>query len=202
MLAAVACSDSLRAHHSGRLYDPSPIWIEGTVVRFENIDPHTITTLEARSADGPVRRWSVEGPGQSQFKRMGIDMDVPAVGDVLQFCAFPYRSIPELTRLYPGVDFSGLRASAHLDGSSPQSVGGHVMVTPNGEKRLWEPHGLIGECIRSSEEERQSWIDFVNSNLRVWQNWCQQMENAHTRSTASLMELVEEVNSLIDDPCE
>jgi len=45
-IAALACAGSAEAHHSGSMYEPTPVWIKGTVVRFEGINPHTITTLE------------------------------------------------------------------------------------------------------------------------------------------------------------
>jgi Family of unknown function (DUF6152) len=199
--AALTCAGSLQAHHSGSMYDPTPLWVKGTVVRFEGIDPHTITTLEERSADGQLRRWAVEGPGQSQLDPE-ISMDIPKVGDLVEFCAFPYKSAEELSRIFPGVDFSVRRSSPDADGSSPQFVWGHVMVKSDGGKRLWNPHGIIGECIRSSDDQRQSWLDFLNSNSRARDGWCQQRRYAYIQSTASLRELVEEINGSIDDPCE
>jgi hypothetical protein len=53
------------------------VWIQGTVVRFEHKNPHTIITLEDRSEDGQVREWSVEGPGQSRLDRFGIGANSP-----------------------------------------------------------------------------------------------------------------------------
>jgi len=201
-IAALVCAGSVLAHHSGSMYDPTPIWVDGTVIRFEGVDPHTITTLEEQSADGRVRRWAVEGPGQSQLDRMGIGMDVPKVGDVIEFCAFPYKPAAELSRIFPEADFSGWRSFLDTADSSPQFVWGHVMVIPDGEKRLWNPHGVTSECIRSSDDQRQSWLDFLNSNTRVRQEWCQQRGYTHIESTASLREFVEEINRLIDNPCE
>ena len=184
------------------MYDTIPIWVEGTVIGFERVNPHTITTLEERGADGQVRRWAVEGPGPSQLDRMDIGMGVPKVGDIIRFCAFPYRAAEELSRMFPGADFSVRRSSPDSGRSSPRFVAGHVMVTSDGEKRLWEPHGVISECIRSSDDQRQSWLDFLNSSRRVRQVWCEQRAYTHVQSTASLAELVEEINSLTDDPCE
>lgn len=200
-MAALACAGSLQAHHSGSMYAATPVWLKGTVVRFEGINPHTITTVEERSADGQVRRWGVEGPGQFQLARLGLDTDVPKVGDVIEFCAFPYKSAEELSRLFPGADFAARRSSRDTDGSSPQFVAGHVMVTPDGVKRLWNPHGVLSECIRSSDDQRQSWLDFLNSSRNAREAWCDQRGYAHVQSSASLTELVEEVNSLLDRPC-
>ena len=201
-LAALACTNSLRAHHSGYMYDTTPIWVKGTVVRFEHINPHTIITLEDRSEDGQVRRWAVEGPAQAELDRTGIGMDVPKVGDAIQFCAFPYRSVAELSRIWPGVDFSVRRFAQAADGSSPQFVAGHVMVMPDGEKRLWLPHGLISECIRSSDDQRQSWLDFLNSTPRARQAWCEQRRRASVQSNASSKAFVDEINSFMANPCE
>lgn len=201
-IVALTCGGSLQAHHSGSMYQPTPLWVTGTVVRFDNINPHTIATLEQRGADGQVRRWAVEGPGQSQLDRMGIAMEAPKVGDVVEFCAFPYKSAEELSRMFPGVDFSVRRSSRGTDDSSLEFVWGHVMTTPDGDRQLWNPHGMISECIRSSDDQTQSWLDFVNSDPRIRRSWCEQRGYMHVRSNASLREFVEEINSLIDKPCE
>jgi len=75
------------------------------------------------------------------------------------------------------------------------------METPDGERHLWESHGLISECMRASDEPRQNWLDFINSDVTVRRAWCEQMAYAHNRSTASLAGFVEDVNRLLDTPC-
>lgn len=201
-LVVLASAGSLRAHHSGYMYETMPFWVSGTVVSFQDVNPHTITTLEERAADGQVRQWVVEGPARFQLDRMGIGGNVPQVGDIIQVCAFPYKPAEELSRMFPGVDFSARRSSSDAGGSSPQSVAGHVLVMPDGEKQFWEPHGVISECIRSSDDERQSWLNFLNSDPRARQAWCEQMGHAHNQSTVSLSEFVEETNDLLDAPCQ
>jgi hypothetical protein len=133
---------------------------------------------------------------------LGIGSDVPKVGDVIEFCAFAYKPAAELSRMFPGADFSNRRRPLDSDGSPLQFVAGHVMAMPDGQKRLWEPHGRIGECIRSTDGPRQSWLDFLNADPTARQAWCQQRGMASVQSTASLLGLVEEINSLLDDPCE
>ena len=200
-ILALVWAGALHAHHSGSMYDATPVWVEGTVVRFEAIDPHTITTVEARGADGQVRRWAVEGPGQFQLDRMGLRADVPTVGTVVRFCAFPYKTPAELARLFPGVDFSGRRSSVEADSSSPQYVAGHVMVTPDGNRRVWKGHGLISECIRRSDDQREAWLTFLNTNSAARQAWCEQRGYAPVQSNASLKAFVDEINGSIDTPC-
>ena len=200
-LIALAGAGSLQAHHSGYMYATTPFWAKGAVVRFEHANPHTVITLEDRGENGQVLRWAVEGPGQFQLDRMGISADVPKIGDVIEFCAFPYRSVAELSRIFPGADFSALRSRV-TDASSPQFVAGHVMVTPDGERRIWEPHGVIAECVRSSDDQRQSWLDFLDSNAGAHEAWCAQRDYAAVQSNASLRAFVEEIDKSMHAPCE
>jgi uncharacterized protein DUF6152 len=187
MLASVA---GVHAHHTGSMYEQSPIWIKGTVVRFDRTNPHSIVTLEDRSEHGQVRRWAVEGPAQFQLDRMGIAEDFPRVGAALEFCAFPYK--PEhLARL----------RSQDSDGVPRQLIEGHVMVTSDGQKELWDPHGVISACIQSSDEAWPSWLDFLNSNARAREAWCQQ--RAYSANQAqTLRELVDAITGSIEKPCE
>lgn len=199
-LATLAGIGSLQAHHSGLMYDTTPIWIEGTVTGFEDINPHTLTMLEEQAADGQVRQWIVEGPGRSQFDRVLPGVVLPEAGDVIRFCGFPYKSSVELSTLFPEADFS-LRRAREADASLPQVVAGHVMIGQDGNRRIWEPHGVIAECIQSGDDETEVWVDFLNANQRARRLWCEQRGYAHIRSTPSLEELVDEINGLIDNPC-
>jgi hypothetical protein len=201
-LAALIFSGSPQAHHSGYMYETTPVWITGTVVRFEDKNPHSITSLEGVGEDGQVRRWAVEGPGQSQLDRMGIGMEDPQIGDVVEFCAFPYKPAAELSRMWPGVDFSNRQRALDSDGSSPQFVAGHVMLLANGQKQFWEPHGTIIACMRTSDDSRQSWLDFLNANPRARDGWCEQRRRASIQSDESSRSFADELNGLIDRPCE
>ena len=206
-LAALACAGSVRAHHSGFMYQTTPIWINGTVTRFELKNPHTITTLEARSEDGQMRLWAIEGPpGTAVDRRSGSGEYVPKVGDTLEVCAFPYKPAEEIagdTRLSPPLDVSAQRRleSSTTEASSTRFVAGHVLVMPNGERRVWEPHGLISECMRSSNDLRQQWLDLLNANAGAHQFWCEQRGYAVVRTNASLKEFVDEINGLLAEPC-
>jgi hypothetical protein len=189
-IAMLASVGAVQAHHTGSMYEQSPIWIKGKVVRFDRTHPHSIITLEDRSADGQVRRWAVEGPAQFQLDRMGISEDFPRVGDVLQFCSFPYK--PEHLARFRSQD---------SDGVPRELIEGHVMVMPDGEKQLWDPHGIMSACIQSSDDSRKSWLEFLNSNPRARDAWCQQRGWPAAQSTTSSRELVEEIDRWIDKPC-
>lgn len=202
MLGLLACAGSLHAHHSGSMYETTPLWVQGTVVGVERVNPHTLTRLEETRADGQIQRWTVEGPGQAQLERLNIDADLPKVGDVIAVCAFAYKPATELSRIFPGVDFSGKRLSRSTDDPAQQFVAGHVLVLPDGERRMWEPHGRLGECMRSSDDQRQSWLDFLTANPAAWQAWCQQREFAVGESAASLRDFMEEIDGALVKACE
>src|SRR5688572_12493085 len=91
-LAALACVGSVRAHHSVSMFDlGKPIWIKGTVVSFELINPHVLFTLEERQSDGQVRLWKVEGSGLNSFKRRGLGQDFLQPGEELEVCGFGFK---------------------------------------------------------------------------------------------------------------
>lgn len=187
---ALACGSTALAHHSGYMYSTTPIWIEGTVVSFEPRDPHTFTTLETTAADGVVRRWLVEGPGQSQLERSGLSATVPQIGQVLQFCAHPYRD-----------EYAAHFSSEDADGTPRQLIEGHVMLMPDGDRRFWDPHGLISECMRSSDDQRQAWLEFLRSDQRALNAWCQQQAYEAVSTNAALTAYVEEIDGLLEEPC-
>jgi hypothetical protein len=187
------------------MYQTTPIWISGTVTRFELRNPHTITTLEARSADGQVRLWAVEGPPQTAVdRRSGRGAYVPSVGDTLQVCAFPYKPAQELARegrLSPSLDVSTRQRleSTTTEGASPRLVAGHVLVMPDDTKRSWEPHGVLAECVRSSGDDIEPWLDFLDAEAH--DTWCEQRRYATIRSNAPLSDFVEEINGRLEKPC-
>jgi hypothetical protein len=207
-LAVLACDGSVQAHHTHLLYQTTPVWISGTVTRFELKNPHAITTLEGRRESGQVLVWTVEGPSQTELdRRGGSDEYLPKVGDTLEVCAYPYRPAEEIARdsRLPDwrLDASVQRRleSSTTEGSSPRLILGHVLVTTGGAMRVWEPYGQISECMRSSNEQRQSWIELLNANPEARTFWCDQRGRAAVQSNTSLKGFVEETNGLLDDPC-
>ena len=206
-LAALACAGSVQAHHSHLDYQTTPIWISGTVTRFELKNPHALTTLEGRSENGQALVWTVEGPSQTELaRRKGNDEYLPKVGDTLAVCAYPYRPVEEIAsdpRLVPYLDDSILRRleATTTESASPRLILGHMLVTTGGAMRVWEPYGNIGECMLSSNQPRQSWLERLNANPEARKFWCEQRERNAAQSNASLKEFVEETNALLYEPC-
>jgi hypothetical protein len=51
------------------------IWLKGTVVSYEPVNPHARLTLDQKTENGPLQRWLVEGPNLNRLHRMGVDKD-------------------------------------------------------------------------------------------------------------------------------
>ena len=167
----------------------SPMWLEGTVVRFDRINPHSIIAVEERTTDGQSRRWSVEGPDPGQLNRRGIPLDFLKVGDVVKVCSFPLKE-----------EFLGRYSPRDSDGVPRRFVHGHVL-SRNGQKSMWGSYGTFGECVRTSNEPRQAWVEFLNSDPQIQQNWCTQRSRLPIQSAPSLKALVDEITALLSRPC-
>jgi hypothetical protein len=170
----------------------SPIWVQGTVVRFDRVNPHSIVTVEETTDDGQVYRWAVEGPDLRGLDRRGIDQDFLEAGDAVRFCAFPLRVARP--------------PSAGADVRLAQFVHGHILVTPDGQKSPWGSYGKLGECIRAGGDgERQSWVDYVNSDPHIRDRLCGERSASWLATEASkafVQAFVEEINGLLAKPCE
>lgn len=188
-LAALVCVGSLRAHHSISMFDISaPIWVKGTVVRYEPINPHAMIALDQRREDGQVQRWTVEGPSLNRIGRMGIDEHFLKAGDVIEVCGFAFKEEVLAQR------------SASDTGRSPlPALHGHVLVMPDGRMRSWGPYGKLDNCIRPGDQTR-SWADFLNTDSLARENWCRSRTFVNVASLASKA-FVDEIDGLMANPC-
>lgn len=73
MLMLAAVTVPALAHHSfGAEFDrDAPIHIEGTVVRFEWVNPHSWLVVDVPQEDGSTVQWRVEGGAPSALLRRG-----------------------------------------------------------------------------------------------------------------------------------
>ena len=158
-IAALACVAPARAHHSVSMFEIStPIWVKGTVVGYEPVNPHALFALEVRGDDGQVQRWTVEGPSLNGLSRRGVPVDVLKVGDVIEVCGFPYKA-----------DVLARVAATRV---VPQPfVHGHLLVMPDGGMRNWGSYGRLDNCVRSGDET-QRWLNFLNNDAGARERWC------------------------------
>jgi hypothetical protein len=186
-LTALACMASARAHHSISMFDIGrPVWVKGTVVSFELINPHVMLGLEQQGDNGQVERWRVEGPGLNSFTRGGLGRDFLHVGDVIEVCGFAVKD--EVRARNP--------AAA---GSAPRSVHGHVVVMPDGHLRLFGGYGKPENCIRPGDAA-SAWASFLNTDSRGRNVWCGS-RGFTDFSSLPPSALVDEINRLMANPC-
>jgi hypothetical protein len=181
-IAALACAGPLRAHHSISTIDIStPIWVKGTVVRYEVKNPHTLIELDETRADAQVERWTVEGPVIGRLNRYGLDSDFLKAGDVIEVCGFAPKH------------------NAEKSWPPPRFVHGHLLLLANGQMQLWGPYGKLDNCVRPSDPT-QAWLDFL-TNPMARQIWCNDYTAAVPLSAAASRARVDEINGRMANPC-
>jgi hypothetical protein len=134
-VAVLASSWELTAHHSLARFDTTtPLWVKGTVVRFDRIDPHVRFLLDQTGEDGKTQRWAVDGPPSNNVYRLGIGEDFLKAGDVVEVCGF------------------ALKEEAKPDVLADRPFSGHLLVMPNGKRRFWSNYGVLDKCLNPGEK--------------------------------------------------
>ena len=78
------------AHHSfaAEFDDKQPVKLEGAVVKFEFMNPHSWIHLDVKSPDGRVAQWAVETGSTNALFRRGWRKDSLRAGDHIVIDAF------------------------------------------------------------------------------------------------------------------
>lgn len=149
-MAILASAASLAAHHSLARFDTeTPVWVKGSVVRFEALNPHSRIYLDEKMDDGQVQRWVVDSPGITVLTRMGVARDVLEPGDVIDVCGFTLRERVPSPQPSPETGSSGVRAST--PNAPDRFINGHLLVMPDGAKRFWSDYGQLEKCLAPGE---------------------------------------------------
>jgi hypothetical protein len=151
VLVVLAWTTSPAAHHSIVMFDTTtPLWVKGTVVRFDLVNPHARIYLDQASETGHGERWVVDGgPAIFQLERRGVTKDILKTGDVIEVCGFVLRESVQPPQAPPAPK------NSNLDASSPTLTGrvlhAHVLVMPDGSRRFWSDYGHLNKCLRPGE---------------------------------------------------
>ncbi len=184
-LAALMCGGPLRAHHSISMIDTStPVWVKGTVVRYEIVNPHTMLEVEETTNDGQVRRWTVEGPPLRRIENRDVDKSFIGEGDVVEVCGFTPKRLLD---------------PANPSGPRPPVIHGHLIVKASGQMSPWGSYGKMENCVRPGDEGAL-WVQFLNSNAFAHLLWCNPYR-ATVPTIAESSALVDEINGLMANPC-
>ena len=133
---------SLLAHHSLSRFDTTKaVTVRGVIVRFEQVNPHSVLFVDQKGADGRTQRWAVEGPGLFRLRRIGIGDDALKVGDVIEACGYVTKDCVEFQRTV-----STEPISLSLKATTPKYMSGRLLAAEylmmaDGEKRRWEDYG-------------------------------------------------------------
>jgi hypothetical protein len=187
-VATVIAAGSVRAHHSISMFDiGKPIWIKGTVVRFDLINPHVMFTLQQTTDDGRIQQWTVEGSGLNTFTRRGLGADYLQAGDVVEVCGFDFKE-DVLARARPA------------EAGRPRSfLHGHVLVMSDEQLRLFGGYGKLQNCIRRADRV-ESWLNFLNTDERARAGWCNSRVAANFPLIAS-QAFVDEIDRRMTTAC-
>ena len=82
VLVALAAAAPGRAHHafSAEFDVTKPIKLQGTLVKWEMINPHSWFHLDVKAPDGTTALWLIEGGSPNQLIRLGVTKNTIAVG--------------------------------------------------------------------------------------------------------------------------
>ena len=81
-VAGLALSGPALAHHSFAMFDAAKtVTMEGTVVSFELINPHSWLYITAKDASGKSVEWAFEMGGLAAMARVGFQKDWIKPGD-------------------------------------------------------------------------------------------------------------------------
>lgn len=189
-IVALVWVGMLSAHHSISLFEiATPVWVKGTVISYQPVNPHALFQLEERSEDGLVRLWTVEGPALQRLARMNVGPDFIEAGDVIEVCGFAPKA--ELDTRPPSPEFPGYPR---------QFLHGHLLLMPDGQMRTWGSYGKLENCIRP-EDQPDKWLNFLDSDPMGRAAWCATRRFVRVASVAP-EGFVDEVDNRMSDPCE
>ena len=108
------------AHHSGAMFDRTKVVkLEGTIVKYDYVNPHSWITMTIPGPQGKPVMWGVEGFTPNAMKAWGLTPNTVKPGDKLVVTVHPLRdgrnggSIVEIT----------LADGHHVDTTLPERVG-------------------------------------------------------------------------------
>ena len=114
---------SVRAHHAfAAEFDVNkPIKLQGTLTKWEMVNPHSWFHMDIKQPDGTVVPWLVEGGSPNQLIRLGVTKNTLKVGTEFTIEGYQAR---DGTNKAVGRNFILADGSRYLFGGSAPGAGG------------------------------------------------------------------------------
>ena len=99
MLTVWSAMVSVSAHHTWPVSYSKLVKVKGTVTEINWANPHPMITLQVRTDDGGVERWSVGGPATSRMEANGWTKTTVKPGDVITGIGYQFQDGQKVIRL-------------------------------------------------------------------------------------------------------
>jgi hypothetical protein len=99
LILLVSSVAPLSAHHSWPIDNSKLVTVKGTVMDFAWENPHPMITLEVKTDDGKVEKWSVGGPAITRMEANGWTKSTVKPGDVITGIGFQFTDGQKILRL-------------------------------------------------------------------------------------------------------
>ena len=99
VLLLVSGAVPLSAHHSWPVNTSRLVTVKGTVTELAWENPHPMITLDVRTDDGKVEKWSVGGPAINRMEANGWTKTTVRPGDVITGIGYQFSNGQKIVRL-------------------------------------------------------------------------------------------------------
>jgi len=147
LIALLALATPLSAHHAARLFETTiPIWVKGTVVKFNWGRPHSAIIVEEVQEDGSKIRWALENSGRlDMLERMGYTRDSFKPGDPIEACGFAPKQQYAQRSSSPTAEGGTTPGPHWLDGAE-RVITARLLFTKDGPEVHWSHYGPLELC--------------------------------------------------------
>ena len=107
VIAILAASSPLFAHHSWPVDNSREVTVKGTVTEFTWSNPHPMMTVDVRANDGRTEQWQIGGPALNRMEANGWTRTTVKPGDVITGIGYQFADGQKILRLNKVVMASG-----------------------------------------------------------------------------------------------
>ena len=107
VVAIVAATSPVFAHHSWPVDTSREVTVRGTVTGYNWANPHVMIGLEVKDDSGKIAKWDVGGPSTARMAGNGWDNRTLKMGDVITAIGYRFNDGSNILRLQKVVMANG-----------------------------------------------------------------------------------------------